>query len=368
MLDLIFAVADPLAWHAANLARNPSHYSLIARALGAGGVCALQERAAHIYYNATWPRLKYGVISLRRLHDDLTQWDTLYVAGRMHKPVRCLHARLAHASFQSSSLSAADSSSSSNRLTSVAHIVSAARSNLRAAFCAALLTLPAAFTDRELFAAIAALSYAGDVRFRLGLENPNKVANLVAPHVAAFRALYYPFIARHLRVSPTSLASSSSSSSPSLVSHAFARFPRSAHAMPAASSAHARWSNGLCSSPLFHDDAEPPSRMEHHAIDGDAQALPAPLQRAIAAANGGTAALFPWSLSPLLARLNSDKPNVESPGIGDPFAEIAQNSSAAGQVDAPWYLQVRRNPHAWHCCLHTACRANIDLTRRFIFN
>jgi translocator assembly and maintenance protein 41 len=334
MLDLIFAVADPLAWHTANLARNPSHYSLIARALGARGVCALQERAAHIYYNATWPRLKYGVISLRRLHDDLTQWDTLYVAGRMHKPVRCLHARLAAAPHLPASTASAPSDNGlggDDRFASVAHVVAVARSNLRAAFGAALLTLPAAFTDRELFAAIAALSYAGDVRFRLGLENPNKVANLVAPHMAAFRALYYPFIARHLRVSSSSSSSSSASSPPSLLSHAFARFPRSAHAMPAASSAYARWSSGLCNSPLLNDDIDPPSTVDHHAIGADAQILPVPLQRTIAAANSGTAALFPWSLSTL-----QDQPHVESPGI-------PPGSDSAGQTDAPWYLQVRQH-------------------------
>ncbi len=30
---------------------------------------------------------KYGVVSLDDLCDDLTEWTSLYVSGRMHKPV-----------------------------------------------------------------------------------------------------------------------------------------------------------------------------------------------------------------------------------------------------------------------------------------
>jgi translocator assembly and maintenance protein 41 len=32
-------------------------------------------------------RVKYGVISMDALLKDLTEWDSLYVAGRMQKPV-----------------------------------------------------------------------------------------------------------------------------------------------------------------------------------------------------------------------------------------------------------------------------------------
>ena len=34
--------------------------------------------------------IKYGVISLAALERDLQQWDTLYCAGRLHKPVMTL--------------------------------------------------------------------------------------------------------------------------------------------------------------------------------------------------------------------------------------------------------------------------------------
>lgn len=32
--------------------------------------------------------VKYGVVSCKTLRDDLLNWKTLYLSGRMHKPVR----------------------------------------------------------------------------------------------------------------------------------------------------------------------------------------------------------------------------------------------------------------------------------------
>lgn len=32
-------------------------------------------------------RIKYGVVSLAALQRDLRNWDSLYCAGRLHKPV-----------------------------------------------------------------------------------------------------------------------------------------------------------------------------------------------------------------------------------------------------------------------------------------
>ena len=70
-----------------------------------------------------------------RLFRDLTEWETLYLAGRLHKPVRILR--------------------------DDARINLASRKNLRSAVRTALLLLPNQFTEEELFHTIAGLSYRG---------------------------------------------------------------------------------------------------------------------------------------------------------------------------------------------------------------
>ena len=34
--------------------------------------------------------IKYGVVSIDKLCKDLIDWETLYIAGRMHKPVNII--------------------------------------------------------------------------------------------------------------------------------------------------------------------------------------------------------------------------------------------------------------------------------------
>ena len=113
--------------------------------------------------------IKYGVTTVDNLCSDLLNWNTLYLAGRMHKPIRIIkddpRVRLAQ------------------------------QVNLTSAIRAALLTLPEKFTEIELFERIAGTSYAGDIRMLLPVENRNKVGNIVQKQAPQFKELYYRLVA-----------------------------------------------------------------------------------------------------------------------------------------------------------------------------
>jgi mitochondrial translocator assembly and maintenance protein 41 len=179
MLDLVFVVDDPLNWHKQNLENNPLHYASHMRAFGAGFITRVQEGySAGMYYNTLVPMrsqphrlMKYGVISAVELDRDLKTWHTLYLAGRLHKPVVFM-------------------SKPSEQLASTL------RNNLSFALRTALYLLPEKFSKLELYLAIAGLSYSGDFRMIFG-ENPDKVKNIVKPNLHLFDNLYQNVLSRH---------------------------------------------------------------------------------------------------------------------------------------------------------------------------
>uniref|UniRef100_A0A2P2I9T9 Phosphatidate cytidylyltransferase, mitochondrial n=1 Tax=Hirondellea gigas TaxID=1518452 RepID=A0A2P2I9T9_9CRUS len=174
MMDFVFAVHEPLDWHRENIRLNPRHYSSV-RFLGATCVENMQTSwGAELYYNTLVPThaglIKYGVISRGALIADLLEWETLYVAGRLHKPVLMLH------------LASKDT-----------ELRRALQVNLYAAVHTSLLLLPDTFTEQHFYHTLAGLSYAGDFRMYVG-EDPNKVRNIVAAQLQEFRSLYAPIL------------------------------------------------------------------------------------------------------------------------------------------------------------------------------
>ncbi|PRD29670.1 UNVERIFIED_CONTAM: tamm41 [Trichonephila clavipes] len=148
MIDFIFCVDDPLAWHQANVQANNKHYSMLKYA-GADFIKYVQEHfGAKMYFNSLVEvenrMIKYGIISTTHLIEDLLDWQTLYISGRLHKPV--------------------------NILTKVENtdVQQALLTNLQSALHASLLCLPENFTEEELYLKIADLSYAGDFRMYFG--------------------------------------------------------------------------------------------------------------------------------------------------------------------------------------------------------
>merc|ERR1712080_125756 len=97
MIDFILVVRDPHKWHSANLKMNPRDYSWL-RMFGSKTIAAVQKRGvAGVYFNTMVDHknllLKYGVISHTAAMQDLLDWDSLYIAGRLHKPVQILGSR-----------------------------------------------------------------------------------------------------------------------------------------------------------------------------------------------------------------------------------------------------------------------------------
>ncbi|KAK2579664.1 hypothetical protein KPH14_011587 [Odynerus spinipes] len=176
MLDLIFVVRNANKWHADNIQLNPKHYAMPMRYLGHTFVTSVQENwGAKIYYNtlvklATGQTIKYGVMSEISLIEDLLDWNDLYVAGRLHKPVEVLVEPDEHS-----------------------QIRTALVQNLHSAVHAALLLLPEHFTEIDFYKTIAGLSYSGDFRMIVG-ENKEKVHNIVAPQLENFKELYAPIL------------------------------------------------------------------------------------------------------------------------------------------------------------------------------
>uniref|UniRef100_A0A672Q5Z6 Phosphatidate cytidylyltransferase, mitochondrial n=1 Tax=Sinocyclocheilus grahami TaxID=75366 RepID=A0A672Q5Z6_SINGR len=169
MLDFVFAVDDPVTWHTMNLLENSRHYSFL-RYLGPKHISSIQtDCGAAVYFNTLVPAeervIKYGVISTDALIEDLLHWKTLYVAGRLHKPVRILlqseHGKLR----------------------------AALVGNLKSAVIASFLMLPESFSEEDLFLQIAGLSYSGDFRMVIG-EDKSKVSNIVKENMPHFRKLY----------------------------------------------------------------------------------------------------------------------------------------------------------------------------------
>lgn len=172
MIDFIFGVSHTQHWHSLNLNQHRNHYSALG-SLGSYAVSAVQDRlGAGVYFNpfvtVNGTLIKYGVVNIDTLCEDLSTWNTLYVAGRLQKPVKILR---------------------DNPRVRLANQV-----NLLSALRTALLLLPPSFTEHELYGTIANISYMGDPRMSLPTEDPSKVANIVGNNLPNFRRLYSPLI------------------------------------------------------------------------------------------------------------------------------------------------------------------------------
>jgi len=176
VIDFVFGVSHTQHWHSLNLAQHPDHYSGLKWLPNSSAIVSHMQDdwGAGLYYNpyitVNGIMIKYGVVNLDTLARDLSEWDTLYLAGRLQKPVKILR------------------DDPRIRLANQVNLISALRT--------ALLMLPEYFTERQLYERIAGLSYLGDPRMSslLASESPNKVSNIVGAQLPGFRQLYVPLI------------------------------------------------------------------------------------------------------------------------------------------------------------------------------
>lgn len=185
MLDLILVVDDTMEFHRANLQRFPHHYAPWLRYGGPSLVAKLQRqgfpflRDAHVLFHVAdpdetnnLPKMKYGVVDKRDLETDLTRWESLYLAGRLHKPTLPI-------------------------VSKDENLLQAQATNLKAATAAALLlSQDSTLSWLSLYRQIASLSYTGDFRMQVGGEDPQKLNKLVqAPgQLQRFHGLYRPIL------------------------------------------------------------------------------------------------------------------------------------------------------------------------------
>jgi len=104
-IDMILIVDDVAKFHQsrklfkiifnpflANMKVNKKDYSYLMRFGGSEIVTSCNKKAAGLFFNPFVETdlgvLKYGVISTERAVDDLENWTSLYLSGRLHKPVK----------------------------------------------------------------------------------------------------------------------------------------------------------------------------------------------------------------------------------------------------------------------------------------
>ncbi|KAJ6806546.1 phosphatidate cytidylyltransferase, mitochondrial isoform X1 [Iris pallida] len=176
MVDYILGVADPLQWHSDNLDMNRDHYSKWMARFGPKVITRVTNGiGVGVHFNpfVEWKdkKIKYGVVGMQDLAQDILTWKIFYLSGRLQKPVRILV---------------------DNWDIRKVNIV-----NLKAATSAALLLSKPEFTEEDLYANICSLSYMGDLRM-LFAEDKNKVKKIVHGSFESFGAMYKPMLQEYV--------------------------------------------------------------------------------------------------------------------------------------------------------------------------
>lgn len=165
-MDFIFVVDNLKEWFKVDIENSPDDYvdSVKKRLLKLSSK-RLKGHTGIIYNVVRNKKIKYkfGVIEKNDFLNNLIEWKSFYVTGRLQKPVYV---------FKSDK-----------------ELDAAIELNRKNALIASLLILnKEEVTTFELFETLCSLSYKGDIRFII--ENPNKVANIVNGNMENLIDLY----------------------------------------------------------------------------------------------------------------------------------------------------------------------------------
>lgn len=168
-IDFIHIVDDNYQFHLQNTQQFPSHYSTTNLAI----IKLIQGSGIYFnpYISLNNRLIKYGIISKQSSVIDLTEWSSLYFAGRLQKPVNFIKDDDIMIKFLN-------------------------QYNLKNAMSLSIILLDQLdlFTERQLYEQITKLSYLGDFRMAIGGENPNKIKNIVEKQFNEFKQLYDPIL------------------------------------------------------------------------------------------------------------------------------------------------------------------------------
>ncbi|KAL5719853.1 hypothetical protein ACHQM5_012587 [Ranunculus cassubicifolius] len=174
MVDYILGVSDPMQWHSQNLEMNKDHYASLLMVYFGGAKLITQvadKIGVGVHFNpfVVWNdrMIKYGVVRMHDLVQDICHWEHFYLSGRLQKPVNIYVDNVGIANLNSV--------------------------NLKAATATALLFSPPEFTEEQLYAKICGLSYMGDLRM-LFAEDKNKVNKIVRGQFHLFKTMYKPIL------------------------------------------------------------------------------------------------------------------------------------------------------------------------------
>ncbi|KAG0660152.1 Mitochondrial translocator assembly and maintenance protein 41 [Maudiozyma exigua] len=178
-IDMILGVTSAEEFHRNNLIQNPDHYSMM-KYFGSSALSKFQDIGAGLYFNPFTEilghQVKYGIVSMDKLLKDLSQWDSFYLAGRLQKPVKFLKHNMSVMYWNQINLR--------NAATLAKHLT-LKKSGLKSIDIISI-------DEFQFFKEITGLSYLGDIRYKLGGENPNKINNIVTKNLDKFRYYYRP--------------------------------------------------------------------------------------------------------------------------------------------------------------------------------